>query len=117
VGAVPHAGLPTGAAAAGNVLADRGVPAAMLATFAERARASLGDRLLAALREGVAAGGEVSPVRSAGMVIAESAAWPVTDLRVAWHRGPAGQLAGLRQLWQPQAESCTQRALPSGSAG
>ena len=72
-----------GAAAAGNLLADRGVPEAMLAIFTERAADSLGDRLLAALGAGLAAGGEVSPVRSSGMVIAGSAPWPITDLRVA----------------------------------
>ena len=104
-----------GAAAAGNLLADRGVPAAMLAAFADRAGDSLGDRLIAALQAGLAAGGEVSPVRSAGLVIAESQAWPVTDLRVDWHDDPVGQLAGLWQLWQPQAESYVRRALRPSS--
>jgi len=107
-----------GAAAAGNLLADRGVPAAMLAAFQDRSGDSVGDRLIAAIRAGLAAGGEVSPVRSAGMVIAESAPWPVTDLRVDWHDDPVGQLAGLWRIWQPQAESYVQRALrPSEMAG
>jgi len=100
-----------GAAAAGNLLADPGVPAAMLAAFGDRAGDSLGERLIAALAAGLAAGGEVSPVRSAGMVIAESVAWPVTDLRVDWHDDPVEQLAGLWRLWQPQAESYVRRAL------
>jgi uncharacterized Ntn-hydrolase superfamily protein len=100
-----------GAAAAGNLLADRGVPAAMLAAFADRAADSLGERLIAALQAGLAAGGEVSPVRSAGLVIAESVPWPVTDLRVDWHEDPVGQLAGLWQMWQPQAQSYVGRAL------
>jgi uncharacterized Ntn-hydrolase superfamily protein len=99
------------AAAAGNLLADRGVPAAMLAAFADRADDRLGDRLIAALAAGLAAGGEVSPVRSAGLVIAESVPWPVTDLRVDWHDDPVGQLAGLWRRWQPQAESYVGRAL------
>jgi len=99
------------AAAAGNLLADRGVPAAMLTAFADRAGDSLGDRLITALQAGLAAGGEVSPVRSAGLVIAGSEAWPVTDLRVDWHDDPVGQLAGLWPLWQPQAESYVGRAL------
>jgi len=107
-----------GAAAAGNLLADRGVPAAMLAAFQDRAGDSLGDRLIAALRAAVAAGGEVAPVRSAGMIIAESVPWPETDLRVDWHHDPVEQLAGLWQAWQPQAASYIQRALsPSGMAG
>jgi uncharacterized Ntn-hydrolase superfamily protein len=107
-----------GAAAAGNLLADPGVPAAMLAAFQDRPGASLGDRLIAALQAGLAAGGEVSPVRSAGLVIADSVPWPVTDLRVDWHDDPVGQLARLWQLWQPQAESYVQRALrPSETGG
>jgi uncharacterized Ntn-hydrolase superfamily protein len=104
------------AAAAGNLLADPGVPAAMLAEFTGRAGDSLGDRLIAALQAGLAAGGEVSPVRSAGMVIAEAVPWPVTDLRVDWHDDPVGQLAGLWQRWQPQAAAYVGRALrPSQS--
>jgi len=100
-----------GAAAAGNLLADRGVPAAMLAAFTGRAGDSLGARLIAAVEAGLAAGGEVSPVRSAGMVIAEAVPWPVTDLRVDWHDDPVGELAGLWQLWQPQARAYIDRAL------
>jgi uncharacterized Ntn-hydrolase superfamily protein len=100
-----------GAAAAGNLLADRGVPAAMLAAFHGQAASDLGTRLIAALQAGLAAGGEVSPVRSAGLMIAESQPWPVTDLRVDWHDDPVGQLAGLWQLWQPQAASYVTRAL------
>ena len=107
-----------GVAAAGNLLADRGVPAAMLAAFTGRAGDRLGDRLIAALAAGLAAGGEVSPVRSAGLVIAESVPWPVTDLRVDWHEDPVGELAGLWARWQPQAESYVRRALrPSEMAG
>jgi uncharacterized Ntn-hydrolase superfamily protein len=108
----------TGAAAAGNLLAHRGVPTAMLAAFGDRPGDSLGDRLIAALRAGLAAGGEVTPVRSAGMIIAESVPWPSTDLRVDWHDDPVEQLAVLWQLWQPQAASYVQRALrPSEMAG
>jgi uncharacterized Ntn-hydrolase superfamily protein len=100
-----------GAAAAGNLLADSGVPAAMLAAFHDRAGDDLGDRLIAALQAGLAAGGEVSPVRSAGLVIAESEPWPVTDLRVDWHDDPVGELGWLWQVWQPQAAAYVTRAL------
>ena len=100
-----------GAAAAGNLLADRGVPAAMLAAFTGRAGDSLGDRLIAALQAGLAAGGEVSPVRSAGLLVASSEPWPVTDLRVDWDDDPVGLLAGLWLRWQPQADAYVRRAL------
>jgi uncharacterized Ntn-hydrolase superfamily protein len=100
-----------GAAAAGNLLADNRVPAAMLAAFADRAGDALGDRLIAGLRAGLAAGGEVSPVRSAGLLIAESEPWPVTDLRVDWHGDPVAELAGLWQRWQPQVATYIDLAL------
>jgi uncharacterized Ntn-hydrolase superfamily protein len=100
-----------GAAAAGNLLADSGVPAAMVAAFHDQAGGDLGTRLIAALQAGLAAGGEISPVRSAGMLIAEAEPWPVTDLRVDWHDDPVGQLARLWQDWQPQAASYVSRAL------
>ncbi len=100
-----------GAAAAGNLLAAPDVPAAMLAAFQDAAGQSLGDRLIAAVRAGLAAGGEVTPVRSAGLLIADSVPWPVTDLRVDWHDDPVPELARLWQLWQPQAGSYVQRAL------
>jgi uncharacterized Ntn-hydrolase superfamily protein len=107
-----------GAAAAGNLLADPGVPAAMLAAFASREEDCLGDRLVAALQAGLAAGGEVSPVRSAGLVIADSQAWPVTDLRIDWDADPVRRLTGLWQMWQPQAAAYVRRALsPSEAAG
>jgi len=107
-----------GAAAAGNLLADRDVPAAMLAAFSRRAEDCLGDRLIAALRAGLAAGGEVSPVRSAGLVIADAQPWPVTDLRIDWDDDPVGQLARLWQLWRPQEEDYVRRALnPSKTPG
>jgi len=100
-----------GAAAAGNLLASREVPAAMLAAFTGAAGADLGDRLVAALRAGLDAGGEVTPVRSAGLLIADTEPWPVTDLRVDWDDDPVGRLAGLWQGWRPQAALYVSRAL------
>jgi uncharacterized Ntn-hydrolase superfamily protein len=100
-----------GAAAAGNLLASREVPAAMLAAFTGAADEDLGDRLVAALRAGLDAGGEVTPVRSAGLLIADTEPWPVTDLRVDWDDDPVGRLAALWQGWQPQAALYVSRAL------
>jgi uncharacterized Ntn-hydrolase superfamily protein len=98
-------------AAAGNLLAAADVPAAMVTAFTADPDAELGDRLLAALRAGMAAGGESSPVRSAGMLIAADVPWPVTDLRVDWTDDPVEALAQLWQLWQPKADDYVVRAL------
>jgi uncharacterized Ntn-hydrolase superfamily protein len=104
-----------GAAAAGNLLADAGVPEAMLAAFSG-AQGELGERLMAALEAGLAAGGEAGPVRSAGLVVAGSVAWPVTDLRVDWADEPVAALRTLWELWKPQAEGYVVRALDPGAA-
>ena len=52
-------------AAAGNLLASTDVPSAMIAAFGA-ATGHLGDRLMAGLHAGLAAGGEAGPVHSAG---------------------------------------------------
>ncbi len=97
--------------AAGNLLADAGVPAAMVAAF-EAAQGDLGDRLIAALQAGLAAGGEAGPVHSAGLLMAGEESWPIADLRVDWDDAdPIGRLAALWALYRPQMEAYVQRAL------
>lgn len=105
-----------GVVAAGNLLADAGVVDAMLSAFAASAGAVLEDRLLAALRAGLAAGGEEGPVRSAGLATAEDVPWPVTDLRVDYHERPYAELAALWELWRPQKADYRQRALNPAAA-
>jgi uncharacterized Ntn-hydrolase superfamily protein len=104
-----------GALAAGNLLASVEVVDAMLAGFQE-ARGHLGDRLLAALRAAVQAGGEAGPVRSAGMLVADREAWPAVDLRVDWHDHPVDELAAVWQVFKPQMQEYVTRALdPAGA--
>jgi uncharacterized Ntn-hydrolase superfamily protein len=105
-----------GAVAAGNLLASDGIPAAMVAAFAARPGVALGERLVASLEAGLAAGGEAGPVRSAGMLIVDRVSWPVTDLRVDWHDAPIAELRALWELWQPQQDAYVTRALDPGSA-
>lgn len=103
--------------AGGNLLADTGVPAAMVAAF-EAAAGPLGDRLIAALRGGVAAGGEAGPVHSAGMTIADRQSWPYVDLRVDWlaQGDPIEALAMAWDVYAPQADQYVTRALdPAGA--
>ncbi len=96
---------------AGNLLSDTTVPTAMVAAF-EAADGLLGDRLLAAMQAGLDAGGEAGSVHSAGMVIVDKVAWPMTDLRVDWRDDdPIGELVRLWDLWKPQAEAYITRAL------
>ena len=106
-----------GCAAAGNLLADESVPAAMVAAFARDPERHLGERLVAALAAGLAAGGEETPVRSAGLLVSAEVPWPVADLRVDWTEGdPIAELSALWRLWAPQADAYVTRALDPASA-
>ena len=69
----------TDVAAAGNLLATPGVPAAMVRAFENSAGKSLhlGDRLLDAMQAGLGAGGEAGPIHSAGIKLVDNVAWPV----------------------------------------
>jgi uncharacterized Ntn-hydrolase superfamily protein len=102
--------------AAGNLLLDRNVPDAMVNAFAGFPGQELGDRLLAALTEGLREGGEVGPVHSAGLVIVSDVPWPVTDLRVDWSEDPIADLNALWRLWRPQAHAYRLRALDPAEA-
>jgi uncharacterized Ntn-hydrolase superfamily protein len=97
-------------AAGGNLLANTGVPQAMIAGF-EGASGHLGDRLMTALQAGLAAGGESGPVHSAGMKIADRLAWPLVDLRIDWSDDPITALAEAWKVYRPQMGAYVQRAL------
>lgn len=107
-----HAALDGGGAvAAGNMLASPDVPRRMLEAFHAAGGDGLGERVMAAMRAGLAAGGEAGPIHSAGMLMVEAQAWPLADLRVDWHETPIEQLDALWSLWRPQMDAYVQRAL------
>lgn len=98
-------------AAGGNLLARADVPARMVDGFVS-AKGHLGDRLIAAMRAGVAAGGEAGPVHSSGMTIVHDVDWPVVDLRCDWTEDcPIAALDRLWTIYRPQIGAYVQRAL------
>ncbi|MDW3224917.1 MAG: DUF1028 domain-containing protein [Paracoccaceae bacterium] len=102
--------------AAGNLLANPTVPQAIVDGF-EKAKGHLGDRLIAALQSGAAAGGEAGPVHSAGMQICDTVAWPTVDLRCDWTDScPITAIATAWQVYKPQMDAYVQRALDPRSA-
>ncbi|WP_430256928.1 DUF1028 domain-containing protein [Neorhizobium sp. DAR64872/K0K18] len=98
--------------AAGNLLANEGVPRAMVEAF-ETTSGSLGDRLIAALKEAVNAGGEAGPVRSAGLLIVDKETWPYAELRIDWmdEGCPISAVAQAWEVYRPQAQDYVTRAL------
>jgi uncharacterized Ntn-hydrolase superfamily protein len=98
--------------AAGNLLSNADVPAAMTRNFAANPGLHLAERLLQALEVGVAAGGEKGPVKSAGLLVVDRQPWPLVDLRIDWHDlAPVGGLRALWDAYRPQMNDYLTRAL------
>lgn len=103
-------------ACGGNMLANDGVPAAMVATFTT-STGHLGDRLIGAMQAALDAGGEAGPVHSIGMRLVRDVAWPIADLRVDWTEGdPISELAALWARYKPQMDDYVTRALNPSAA-
>jgi uncharacterized Ntn-hydrolase superfamily protein len=100
-----------GSVACGNLLANDSVPRAMIEAFEQDTGKHLGERLLAGLAAGLAAGGETSPVRSAGLYVVDRFVWPVIDLRVDWHDTPIAELQKVFAEYFPQMNDYIQRAV------
>lgn len=98
-------------ASGGNLLANDGVPQAIVDGFLS-ATGHLGDRLISAMRAGVSQGGEAGPLHSAGMQVCNTVAWPIVDLRCDWTLGcPIENIATAWDVYKPQMEAYIQRAL------
>ena len=98
-------------ASGGNLLANDGVPQAIVDSFLA-STGHLGDRLIAAMRAGLAAGGEAGPIHSAGMMLVDKVAWPVADLRCDWTEDcPIEAIATAWEIYKPQLEAYVQRAI------
>jgi uncharacterized Ntn-hydrolase superfamily protein len=103
-------------ASGGNLLANDGVPQAIVDAFLASS-GHLGDRLIAALRAGLAAGGEAGPVHSAGLKIVDKVSWPVADLRCDWTEDcPIETVAAAWEVYKPQLDAYIQRALDPRAA-
>ena len=96
-------------AAGGNLLADEGLPALMVAAF-EAASGDLAERLMRALEAGLAAGGEAGPVHSAGLRVVDRLSWPIVDLRIDWAEAPIAMLRTAWDVYAPQIAAYVQRA-------
>lgn len=105
----------SGVVAAGNMLAGIEVVDALVDTF-ESSTGELEERLLSALAAGLAAGGEVGPVHSAGLAVVRQVPWRETDLRVDWSEKPISELGELLDVWLPQRDDYVTRGLNPAAA-
>lgn len=103
-------------ASGGNLLANDGVPQAIVDGFLA-ASGHIGDRLIAAMQAGLVAGGEAGPIHSAGMMIVDEVSWPVAELRCDWTEDcPIQAIATAWDVYKPQLRDYVTRALDPRSA-
>jgi uncharacterized Ntn-hydrolase superfamily protein len=99
-----------GVIAAGNLLSNDQVPAAMVRSYQDNAAKSFPARLLAALQAGLEQGGEAGLVHSAGLCVVRDVSWPIVDLRVDWSERPIAALGEAWAVYEPQVEDYVRRA-------
>jgi uncharacterized Ntn-hydrolase superfamily protein len=99
-----------GCAAIGNMLASDQVGPAVLAIAADDGE-PLAERLVRALEAGLAAGGEVAPLRSAAVLVAGAQPFPLVDLRVDLDDEPVAQLRVVWDAYRPRVDEFVLRAL------
>ncbi|MDI3419441.1 DUF1028 domain-containing protein [Streptomyces luteolus] len=104
-----------GAVAAGNMLSGEHIPRVLLDAYAA-ATGEMEERLVAAMKAALAAGGEEGPVYSAGLAVVADVGWRVTDLRVDWAEDPLDRLGELVDVWLPQRDDYVRRGLDPASA-
>lgn len=102
--------------AAGNLLSVTDVTVAMTYRFQSLNNTHLAERLLSALEAGVEAGGEVGPTHSAALLVSDTCAWPLVDLRVDWSEQPVSKLRQCWEMYLPQMDDYVTRALDPQSA-
>lgn len=98
-------------AAGGNLLSNESIPQSIVDAFIS-SDGHIGDRLIAAMRSGLTAGGEAGPVHSAGMKIVDKMTWPIADLRCDWTTNcPVEEVAKAWDVYKPQLDAYVQRAI------
>jgi uncharacterized Ntn-hydrolase superfamily protein len=93
------------------LLANDYIPQAILNEFLV-SKGHIGDRLIAAMRAGLDAGGEAGAIHSAGLKIVDKVSWPIADLRCDWtEECPIEAIAIAWEIYKPQLDAYIKRAL------
>lgn len=96
--------------AAGNLLDNKSVAAAMIESF-ENSSGSFGSRVLNALKAGADAGGEAGTLHSAGLLIGGEVSWPLAELRIDWDEEPIAKMFAGWEVYEPQIDDYVTRAI------
>jgi uncharacterized Ntn-hydrolase superfamily protein len=102
--------------AIGNILRTTQVVDAMVESFEASEAETLAERLVRAIEAGLAAGGELKQVKSAGLLVVHRESFPYVDLRVDLSAQPLSELRFLWELYRPEAETYVVRAVDPDKA-
>ena len=102
--------------AIGNILRTVEVVDAMVESFEANEAETLAERLVRAIEAGLAAGGELKQVKSAGLLVVHRESFPYVDLRVDLSAQPLAELRFLWELYRPEAETYVVRAVEPDKA-
>jgi uncharacterized Ntn-hydrolase superfamily protein len=102
--------------AIGNILRTTDVVDAMVESFEASEPETLAERLVRAIEAGLAAGGELKQVKSAGLLVVHRESFPYVDLRVDLSNQPLTELRFLWELYRPEAEAYVVRAVDPDKA-
>lgn len=102
--------------AIGNILRNVQVVDAMVESFEASEAETLAERLVRAIEAGLAAGGELKQVKSAGLLVVHRESFPYVDLRVDLSAQPLTELRFLWELYRPEAEAYVVRAVDPDNA-
>jgi uncharacterized Ntn-hydrolase superfamily protein len=107
-----------GFSVAGNMLAGAAVLDRTASEFEKQHKLPLGERLIAALAAGEAAGGDKRGKQAAALLVCTTEDYPFLDLRVDDHAEPLAELARLYRVslerYQPFVRCLPSRARPAG---
>ena len=107
-----------GFSVAGNMLAGEAVLHRTAAVYREREDLAFGERLVAALAAGEAAGGDKRGKQAAALLVCTTEDYPFLDIRVDDHAEPLAELARLHRVslerYQPFVRCLPSKARPAG---
>lgn len=100
----------------GNLLVSDKLPQRMVEGYMSRPDQSFSDRLIDALDAGLDAGGEINPVRSATLLVADNFDFPHINLRVDDHEKPVAELRRIWKKYERVVDNFVLRVLDPNSA-
>jgi len=95
----------------GNLLVSDTLPQRMVDGYLSRPESAFADRLIDSLVAGLEAGGEINPVRSAALLVAEKFDFAEINLRVDDHDDPVAELRRIWKVYAPQVDTFVLRVL------